>query len=103
MSKIKILSLFAALAFVFTIASSAEALQVQGDRATVKRITPQELNDAIAKDPTGVVVVDVRTGSSYTNSPVKIKNAMRFDVISGDFEVRYGDIPKDKMVVLYCT
>ena len=103
MSKTKILSLAAALAFVFTIATSAQALQVTGDRATVKRITPQELSNALSKDASNVVVVDVRTGSSYTNSPIKIKNAMRFDVISGDFEGRYKDIPKDKMIVLYCT
>ena len=66
----------------------------------VPRITVQELKAKMDKGE-GVVVVDVRTGNDYERSKIKIKGAVRISIVK--IEERYGELPMDKEIILYCT
>jgi len=48
-----------------------------------------------------LVVIDVRLGSSFTDSPSKIKGAVRRE--PGQVLDWAKDYPKDKTIVLYCS
>ncbi|MEK6726995.1 MAG: rhodanese-like domain-containing protein [Deltaproteobacteria bacterium] len=47
------------------------------------------------------MLLDVRTGSSYGGSKVKIKGAMR--IAPDEVETRYKELTKDKEIITYCT
>lgn len=66
----------------------------------VPRITKEELKVKMDKGE-DVLVLDVRTGGSYTGSNVKIKGAMRF--APNDIDVWSKNLPKDKEIITYCT
>jgi len=48
-----------------------------------------------------ILVLDVRTGMSYTGSKTKIKGSMR--MAPNDIEVWSKNLPKDKEIITYCT
>lgn len=66
----------------------------------VPRITKEELKARMEKGG-DVLVLDVRTGSSYTGSDVKVKGAMRF--APNDVDEWSKNLPKDKEIITYCT
>src|SRR3989304_8351949 len=68
--------------------------------ANVPRITKEELKVKMDKGE-DVLVLDVRTGGSYTGSNVKIKGAMRF--APNDVDAWSKNLPKDKEIIIYCT
>ena len=71
------------------------ATPVHGDG--IKRVTKDELRDALAKGT--AIVVDVRPAQSYQQA--HIKGAIH---ISGDqIAARSGELPRDKMIVTYCS
>jgi hypothetical protein len=63
------------------------------------RMTKEELKGKLG-DPE-VVVVDVRSGSSWTDSTTKIKGAVRED--PKGVENWIEKYPKDKTLVFYCS
>lgn len=66
---------------------------------TVQMISVAELKAKFDKKES-VVILDVR-GGDYASSTTKIKGAIR--VAPGEVEKHLKDIPKDKMVVTYCS
>jgi hypothetical protein len=71
------------------------ATPVYGDG--VKRVTKDELRDALAKGT--ALVVDVRPAQSYQQS--HIKGAVHIPLEQAG--ARAGELPRDKMIVTYCS
>ena len=63
------------------------------------KMTKEDLKGRLG-DPE-VVVVDVRAGGSWDNSPTKIKGAVREDPTAVQSWVE--KYPKDKTLVFYCS
>ncbi|MBI5681960.1 MAG: hypothetical protein HZB79_08350 [Deltaproteobacteria bacterium] len=64
------------------------------------RITVKELKAKMDKGG-DIVILDARVSSSYLDSMVKIKGAVRIDPDS--IERKYQVLPKDKEIIAYCT
>lgn len=63
------------------------------------RISKEDVK-ALLGDP-GVVILDARTGSSWSKSDKKIKGAVRAD--PDEVPSWAGSIPKDKKIIVYCS
>jgi hypothetical protein len=63
----------------------------------VRRVTIAELRDLLDQDK--AVVVDVRGDDSYKVE--HIKGAL--DIPEGQLSARSGELPKDKLIVFYCS
>lgn len=63
----------------------------------VRRVTITELRDALNLGK--AVVVDVRGGSAYSQE--HIKGAL--DIPENQLASRAGELPKDKLIVAYCS
>jgi flagellar basal body L-ring protein FlgH len=66
----------------------------------VERITVEELKEKIAKQEP-ITIIDSRSQGSYDATTTKIKGAIR--IPSDDVKSRLKEIPKDKLIVVYCT
>lgn len=82
-----------ALTMVF-VGCTASSLESQ----SVPRMSVEELNKRLGDDR--LVVLDMRTGSQWRRSPVKIRGAVREDPEKIDWADKYA---KDLTLVLYCT
>lgn len=89
------LAVRAFIAFVL-IASYAVAM----DAGSVPRITADELKSRLDKHEK-IVIVDARTGGSYSTSPWKIKGDIRMAL--DEISVKAMNLPKGVMIVTYCT
>jgi hypothetical protein len=67
----------------------------------VPRMTVQELK-ARMDGGEDVLIIDVRTGSEYAGSKIKIKGALRIPLFQLE-ESRYKELPQDKEIIAYCT
>jgi hypothetical protein len=67
----------------------------------VPRITVQELKAKMDRGE-DMVILDVRLGSEYAGSKIKIKGAIRIPVFELE-DNRYKELPRDKDVIAYCT
>lgn len=67
---------------------------------SVLRITKEELKERMDKGE-DIVILDVRAPDSYNGSSVKIKGSRRKDPIA--VESWYNDLPKDRLIITYCT
>ncbi|MDT4895544.1 MAG: hypothetical protein QOH25_621 [Acidobacteriota bacterium] len=63
----------------------------------VKRVTIVELRDAIAKGT--AIIVDVRGDSSYQQNHIKGSISIPLDQVP----TRLQELPRDKMIVTYCS
>jgi rhodanese-related sulfurtransferase len=63
----------------------------------VPRISKEDLKELLGRPD--VVIVDVRTGSDWNDSPVKVKGAVREEPDKVDSWIE--KYPKDKTLVLY--
>ncbi|MBI5048044.1 MAG: hypothetical protein HZB54_03715 [Deltaproteobacteria bacterium] len=72
----------------------------QAANTNVQRITKEELKSKIERGE-DILILDVRTGGSYTGSKVKIKGAVRMAPDAVD--VWSKSLPKDKEIITYCT
>jgi len=75
--------------------AKAEDENVPPDRITIHQL--KRMMDAKEE----VVVIDNRTGSGYVGSTVKIKGALHIPV--DELEAKMKDLPKNKLIVTYCT
>jgi hypothetical protein len=67
----------------------------------VPRITVQELKAKMDRGE-DIVILDVRLGSEYEGSKIKIKGAIRIPVFQLE-DNRYKELPRDKDIIAYCT
>lgn len=72
-----------------------EEENIPGDRITISQL--KRMMDAKEE----VVIVDNRDGSSYVGSTVKIKGAIHITI--SELEAKMKDLPKNKLIVTYCT
>src|SRR5215212_5701761 len=63
----------------------------------VRRVTITELRDAL--DQGKAIVVDVRAEMSYNAEHIKGAS----NIPEGQMASRIGELPKDKLIVLYCS
>jgi len=76
------------------------AVQDEDENVPSDRITVRQLKRMMdAKEE--VVIVDNRNGSSYVGSTVKIKGAIHMTI--DELEAKMKDLPKNKLIVTYCT
>ena len=88
------LAVLAFIAFVL-IASYAGAM----DAGSVPRITADELKARLAQREQ--IIIDARTGGSYSTSPWKIKGDIR--IAPDEISVKAKNLPKGALIVVYCT
>ncbi len=81
-----------ALSVVLTVAVAGQA---QGDG--VRRITPAEAREAVAQGK--AIIVDVRGEDSYNAGHIKGARWINLN----DIGSRTGDLPRDKMIITYCS
>lgn len=67
---------------------------------SVLRIAKEELKERMDKSEE-IVILDVRATDSYNGSNVKIKGSRRKDPLA--VERWHKEVPKDKLIVTYCT
>jgi len=76
------------------------AAQNEDENTPADRITIRQLKRMMdAKED--FVIVDNRDGSSYVGSTVKIKGAIHITL--NELEAKLKDLPKNKLIVTYCT
>lgn len=63
----------------------------------VKRITTVELRNALEKGQ--ALVIDVRGDAAYKQNHIKGS----ISIPLGDIETRLNELPRDKMIVTYCS
>ncbi len=76
-------------------ATQNEEENIPADRITIGQL--KRMMDA----KEDVVIIDTRDGSSYLGSTVKIKGAIHITV--NELEGKMKDLPKNKLIVTYCT
>lgn len=64
------------------------------------RISAPELKELLARG-NAVIVVDLRSDLTYQTDGLKIPGAIH--IPPREFQARYGEIPTDRPVVMYCT
>jgi hydroxyacylglutathione hydrolase len=84
-----------ALLVLSSLLTTATGQQAQGDG--VRRITPTEARDAVAQGK--AIIVDVRGESSYNAGHIKGARWIIVDAIGA----RAGELPRDKMIITYCS
>lgn len=87
--------------FVFTLLLLAAALPAMaGTMDEVQRVTVGELKSMIDRGAR-IVILDVRSRSSYDSSDVMVKGAVR--IPPDELNDRAGELPIGREVVTYCT
>ena len=69
--------------------------QAQGDG--VRRVTPAEARDALERGK--AIIVDVRAEDSYNAGHVRGARWINLN----DIGSRAGELPRDKMIITYCS
>ncbi len=67
----------------------------------IPRMTVDQLKKLLDDPESALIIIDVRTGASWSDSKVMIKSAVRED--PSDFNSWAKKHPKEKTFVLYCT
>lgn len=78
-------------------APAEQAPAPEASDADVRRITVSQLRDALKKG--SALVVDVRTGRKYAAG--HIKGAIH--IPSDELPARAGELPRDRLIVMYCA
>jgi rhodanese-related sulfurtransferase len=86
------------IVWVVVIAMYAPAVTANTD---IPRMTAEQLKKLMDDPKSDVIIIDVRTGSSWTKSNVMIKSAIRED--PDNFAAWAKKHPKENSIVLYCT
>lgn len=66
--------------------------------AKMPRVSPRRLHTLMAEDK-GMIVIDARDAFSYRD--LHIKGAINVPLLT--IERRYRQLPKDRLIALYCT
>lgn len=81
----------------FAVAQPQTTPQASADPAAARRISGEEARQAVAKGE--AVLVDVRAKQAYDASHAKGAVSLPLS----DLPSRAGELPKDKLVITYCT
>jgi rhodanese-related sulfurtransferase len=66
----------------------------------VSRITVDELKSKLDRGE-NIFLIDTRSPAAWSSSDIMIKNAVRIHY--NDIDDHLSEIPKDRMIVTYCT
>jgi len=88
--------LFIAVLFIFLLSGVVMLFAQSGD---VPRMTKEALSAVMGKPD--VIIIDVRHGTGWSDSDLKIKGALREDPDAVQSWV--NKYPKDKTLVFYCA
>ena len=77
--------------------TTPQSPQASADPATARRISSEEARQAVAKGE--AVLVDVRDKAAYASGHAKGAVSLPLS----DLPSRAGELPKDKLVITYCT
>ena len=66
----------------------------------MERISPEDLRRKLASGEP-IAIVDLRHRMEFEADPRTLPGALRFD--AAELDLRHGEIPRDRDVVLYCT
>jgi hypothetical protein len=70
------------------------------DEAPVQTVTPRHLRQMLDRGEP-VTVLDVRSRQSYDETPASIPGSLR--IAPQEIPERFGEIPRDRLTVAYCT
>ena len=93
---LEILSLLFCMTVIVCSANSVAA-----DNDDIPRMTVEQLKKLLDDPEAEILILDVRTGSSWTDSKTMITSAVYEDAT--DFTAWAKKHPKEKTIVLYCT
>jgi phage shock protein E len=68
---------------------------------TIELVSPAEAAEVIADDPTGLVVLDIRTPEEFNEA--RLADALMVDFYADDFAAQLDTLDKDVPYVLYCN
>ena len=98
--RLAILIYFAALLTGLPVYAQDTPAKQEDENVPADRITIRQLKRMMdAKEE--IVIVDNRKGSAYLGSTVKIKGAIHITI--DELEAKLKDLPKNKLIVTYCT
>jgi phage shock protein E len=90
----KLLALLVALATLVAACSSGS------DTATIELASPEEAAQVIEADPSGLVVLDIRTPEEFAEA--RLADAINADFYDADFADQLDALDKDVPYVMYC-
>ena len=90
----KLIGLVLALLLVVAACSSSS------DTATIDLVSPAEAAQVIEDDPTGLIVLDIRTPEEFND--VRLANALNVDYYDADFADQLDALDKNDPYVMYC-
>jgi phage shock protein E len=90
-----LLVLVLALSVLVTACSSDTTTQ------SIELVSPAEAAEVIADDPTGLVVLDIRTPEEFNEA--RLADAIMVDFYADDFAAQLDTLDKDVPYVLYCN
>lgn len=70
------------------------------DTATIELVSPDEAAQVIDDDPTGLVVLDIRTPEEFNEA--RLANAINVDYYDADFADQLDGLDKNDPYVMYC-
>jgi 3-mercaptopyruvate sulfurtransferase SseA len=100
MRDIRVLSIFLVLGAVFTLFTTGAVADGDDQSDGIPRITVDELKSKMDNQD-NIVILDVRNAEAYAESDTKIKGAIRMPL--EEIEERYGEIPKNAEIIIYCS
>ena len=85
---------------VLAIAMLVTACSSGSDTATVELVSPEQAAQVIDEDPSGLIVLDIRTPEEYNE--VRIADAINIDFYDTDFADQLDALDKNDPYVMYC-
>ena len=92
------IALLLALVVLVGCGTSVSTQKIPTTIAEVPRITPQEMKEKLDAGE-DLVIVDTRSLESFNHSHIAGAVSLPLDEIG----TRHGELPKDTLLVLYCT
>ena len=88
------------MGLVFALLLVVAACSSSSDTATIDLVSPAEAAQVIEDDPTGLIVLDIRTPEEFND--VRLADAVNVDYYDADFADQLDAFDKNDPYVMYC-
>ncbi len=88
------------LGLLVVLATLVAACSSGSDTATIELAAPEEAAQVIEADPSGLVVLDIRTPEEFAEA--RLADAINVDFYDADFADQLDALDKDVPYVMYC-
>jgi len=88
------------MGLVFALLLVVAACSSSSDTATIDLVSPAEAAQVIEDDPTGLIVLDIRTPEEFDE--VRLADAVNVDYYDADFADQLDALDKNDPFVMYC-